>query len=345
MDEAKGELWSHVVSGTRTAEIRLAIGEGIAGHVARAGVVVNITDAYRDPRFNPAIDRVSGYVTRSMLCMPLRDRKNAVIGVFQLLNKKGGPFDDEDEFFIEALSGHAANAIGNARQAEQMVQEGRLSIVGRMAASIVHDIRNPLNMLSLSTEIIGSKTSDPEILNILEMMDNQIERFGSMAEEIIDFSRGTALLDIGRVDVPELIDAVTAIFSDKIEQRDIRLKRRMRYDGAFEGDFNKLLRLLQNLIGNALDAMRRGGTLGIAVVKVGPLLRFEISDDGPGIPEEIRGRMFEPFQTHGKKHGTGLGLAIVKKIAEDHHGSVRAESEEGKGTRMIVTLPLKQKKR
>lgn len=345
VDEARGEIRSHVVSGTRAAEIRLAIGEGIAGHVARAGVIVNISDAYRDPRFNPSVDKVSGYVTRSMLCMPLRNRKNAVIGVFQLLNRKGGPFDAGDEFFIEALSGHAANAIGNARQAEQMVREGRLSVVGRMAASIVHDIRNPLNMLRLSTEMIGRKTDDPDILKILGMMDDQIDRFGSMAEEIIDFSRGTALLDIGPVDVTELVDEVAGIFAGKIARREIRLRRRIGYDGSFEGDFNKLLRVLQNLVGNALDAMPKGGTLGIGVTRDGPVVRFEVSDDGPGIPEEIRGRIFEPFQTHGKKHGTGLGLAIVKKIAEDHRGSVRAESGAGKGTRMIVTLPLKQKKR
>lgn len=342
VDQEKRELRSEVTSGARHAGLRLPLGVGIAGHVAHTGETVNLPNAYADPRFNPDIDRLSGFVTRSMLCMPLRAKKREIIGVFQLLNKKGRAFDADDEEFILELSGHAAIAIANARMAERMVQEGRLTVVGRMAASIVHDIRNPLHMLRLSVEMIGGKTDDPGIREILGMMIVQIDRFSSMAEEIIDFSRGTASLRIDRFEVADLLDEVTAIYAGKISSRNVRLKRRAEYDGPFEGDFDKLLRLLQNLVGNALDALPKGGTLTIAAEKEGRTLRLTVADDGPGIPEEVRERLFEPFQTHGKKHGTGLGLAIVKKIAEDHGGSVRVESGAGEGTRMIVSLPFRR---
>src|SRR6185369_12451390 len=87
IDELKGELWSKVQQGTTMVEIRLGMGKGIAGYVAATGETINIPDAYSDPRFNPDFDKKTGYRTKTILCMPMRNRDNKVIGVFQLLNK------------------------------------------------------------------------------------------------------------------------------------------------------------------------------------------------------------------------------------------------------------------
>ena len=111
VDHKADELWSMIAQGDGMVEIRLPLGKGLAGYVARTGEAVNITDAYRDPRFNPEIDRKSGYTTRTVLCMPMRNKDGLIIGVFQLLNKHIGHFGPEDEAFIEALSVHAAIAV------------------------------------------------------------------------------------------------------------------------------------------------------------------------------------------------------------------------------------------
>jgi sigma-B regulation protein RsbU (phosphoserine phosphatase) len=115
VEEKRRELWSRVVTGTERFEIRLPLGKGIAGYVAATGETLNIPDAYVDQRFNPEVDRRSGYRTRTILCMPMRNKSGKVIGVFQLLNKRKGKFSKEDEQCIEALSVHAAIAIENAR--------------------------------------------------------------------------------------------------------------------------------------------------------------------------------------------------------------------------------------
>jgi serine phosphatase RsbU (regulator of sigma subunit)/CRP-like cAMP-binding protein len=123
LDERKHELWSRVLTGDGRLEIRLPIGKGIAGYVAATGDTINSADAYMDPRFNPEVDRESGYRTRSMLCMPMRNHKGKIIGVFQLLNKHTGTFSIEDEGLIDALSVHAAVAVENARLYEQERQK------------------------------------------------------------------------------------------------------------------------------------------------------------------------------------------------------------------------------
>ena len=122
VDELKSEIWSKALRGSEVIEIRLPIGKGLSGYVAKTGETINIPDAYNDPRFNPDVDKKSGFRTNNMLCMPMQNRDGKIIGVFQMLNKKGGPFTTQDEEFINALSIHASIAIENARLAQEMVK-------------------------------------------------------------------------------------------------------------------------------------------------------------------------------------------------------------------------------
>jgi phosphoserine phosphatase RsbU/P len=133
LDKERGELWSRVLIGSEQVKINLPVGTGIAGYVAATGDVVNIRDAYLDPRFNPEIDKITGFHTTSMLCMPLKDKEDEIIGVFQLLNKRNGSFNEEDESFISALSVHAAIAIENARLYQQ--EQEKIRIENEMTAA------------------------------------------------------------------------------------------------------------------------------------------------------------------------------------------------------------------
>ncbi len=114
-DRERNELWSKVLLETGIGEIRLALGEGIAGHVQATGESVRIDDVTLDPRFQTRIDRASGFVTRSMLCQPLVNAENERIGVVQVMNKRGGPFDERDEALLEALDSQTAIAIENTQ--------------------------------------------------------------------------------------------------------------------------------------------------------------------------------------------------------------------------------------
>jgi serine phosphatase RsbU (regulator of sigma subunit)/CRP-like cAMP-binding protein len=140
LDRSKQELWSKIFIGTERVTIRLPLGKGIAGYVAATGETINIIDAYLDPRFNPDIDRRTGYHTQTILCMPLRNKENEIVGVLQMLNKRNGNFSRDDENFIRALSIHAAIAIDNARlyEAEKEYQQMREEI--RLAAKIQHEL-------------------------------------------------------------------------------------------------------------------------------------------------------------------------------------------------------------
>jgi phosphoserine phosphatase RsbU/P len=126
VDEKAAEIWSLIAHGLEKQEIRLPLGKGIAGHVAKTGDVVNIPDAYADPRFNPDVDKRTGYHTRNILCLPIRNKAGKIIASLQLLNKKIGSFTDEDTDFLLTLSGHMALALENAQLHQQLLDKERM---------------------------------------------------------------------------------------------------------------------------------------------------------------------------------------------------------------------------
>jgi phosphoserine phosphatase RsbU/P len=144
VDEQANELWTKVsreFQGTGRVEIRLPIGKGIAGYVAATGDLITIPDAYMDPRFNPEFDKQTGFRTRSILCMPMRNKDGKIIGVFQLFNKRTGEFSDDDGKIIDALSVHASLAIENARlyaqEREKIRMEGELKAAREVQMSLL----------------------------------------------------------------------------------------------------------------------------------------------------------------------------------------------------------------
>ena len=136
-DEDTNEMWSKVAEGMDSKEIRFPVGVGIAGDVAKTLKTVNIPDAYKDDRFNPAFDKQTNYRTKSILCMPMLNNDGALVGVVQVLNKKdGSTFDDKDESLLEALSVQAGVAIQRARLLEEFVEKQRIQESLKLAADI-----------------------------------------------------------------------------------------------------------------------------------------------------------------------------------------------------------------
>ncbi len=340
VDELKSEIWSKALRGTEVIEIRLPIGKGLSGYVAKTGETINIPDAYSDSRFNPEVDRKSGYRTNNMLCMPMRNRNGKIIGVFQMLNKKGGPFTVQDEEFLNALSIHASIAIENARLAQEMVNNERLSAVGRMAGTIIHDIKNPMGTLRVYAQVMKKKSENEEAGKLADEMIHQVDRFVNMTQEILDFSRGVSASNIQETDFAEVMEGVLGFIEKDLTKRNIKLERNLNFKGKVKVDQDKIVRAFYNIAGNAADAMPTGGTLTVTTEDAGGMVKVDFKDTGTGMPEEVKRKIFEPFVTYGKKHGTGLGMAIVKKVMDDHKGKIEIETEMGKGTTIRLFFPM-----
>jgi len=338
-DYEKKELWSKLLFGKDVDEIRLPFGKGIAGHVVETGTTINTEDTSTHPHFNTEVDHLTGYRTKNMLCMPMRNKKGEIIGVLQLLNKINGLFNTEDEIIIEALSLHASIALENARLHAATLENERLSVVGRMANTIIHDLKSPINTIKGYTQILKSQSGNEEAVEIANNVISQADRLIKMVQEILDYSKGDITLEMGKVNVKELVMTMFRFLSLDFKERNIVIDMDIAYDGEWDMDIDKMSRVFFNIASNAADAMKQGGQFTIRATEEENKLKMEFNDTGIGMRKEVLSRLFEPFFTHGKKYGTGLGMAIVKKIIEDHGGTIGVDSQEGKGTHFTILLP------
>lgn len=226
----------------------------------------------------------------------------------------------------------------NLRFIEQVVHKARMQLVGEMASSTIHDFKNPMTGIQLAVEMIGQRTDDPVIVRYCELIRGQLRRMLAMAEELLAYSRGVSQLQKERVVLGQLLHELLVYNEDYAKRQNVSLEV-LAADLTVEVDRVRLLRALQNLINNSIEAMSSGGVVVVRGFREGDVLRIDVSDNGPGIPESIRDKLFEPFVTHGKKGGTGLGMAIARAVVEAHGGSIGFTTETGKGTTFTVRLP------
>ena len=212
-----------------------------------------------------------------------------------------------------------------------------MGLLGEMMGGILHDFRNPFAVISMASECI--QQSCPEAQPYCEMISQQIQRMICMAEDILDFSCGNTQLAKAPVALDSLFDQFQKLYADYYAQMKIALKIEPSGESIC-GDEDKLMRVLQNLIGNAAQAMKdSGGTITLSAVKEPGQIILRVADNGPGIPEEVQHNLFDAFATSGKKKGVGLGLAVTQSIIAAHGGSICFDTQQGRGTTFSVHLP------
>ena len=230
----------------------------------------------------------------------------------------------------------------NTRFINQLIDAERLSLIGTMMGAMVHDFRNPIATITLASEYMKSNTEIQEMVKMGELTGDAADQMQVMIQELLDFSKGETNLTFSAVKVADLLDVIENQTLSNLDELDVKVEKAVEYDGEIVVDRNRMIRLLNNIIKNAVEAMKQGGTLSLRIFERNERLHIEIGDTGCGIPEDILPRIFEPFVSHGKSDGTGLGMAIVKSVVQAHHGDIRIESEVGKGTTCHIDLPLTQ---
>ena len=231
----------------------------------------------------------------------------------------------------------------NQKYIDEILQAERLAMVGRFARTIVHDFKNPLNVIGLAAEMAGMDIATPEMRGHAQVrISRQVARMTNMLNELLDFTRSTSSqLVLASVSYAEFVGALGEEIGTEITERGMKLHVETPLPAVVvQVEPQRLSRLFYNLVNNAVEEMQNGGTITFRAFVRGGELVTEVQDSGPGIAPEMAQRLFEPFATHGKQNGTGLGLSICKKIVEDHGGKISARSEPGKGATFIFTLPL-----
>lgn len=351
-DEEQEELYFEVALGDKADKVKqVRIKRSDRSFVTacldeRRCLIVN--DVKMDKRHFTKADETSSFITRNLIASPMI-HQDRIIGVLEVLNRREGlPYDEQDGRIMDILADQAAIAIVNARLFERGIQRERLAAVGTAVSGVAHHLKNIIQTIKGSVGLVrmSVEMNRPSIISdCLPVLMRGTDRMEQSVKEMLAYSKGREpeyeACNMGDL-LREIIEESRAL----AEQRGVEL--RCDLADALPDSFLDRQRLhdaLLNLVGNAIEA--HGNHPEGAWVEArarrsrdGSLFQITVVDNGSGIPEEIRKKIFQPFfSTKGSK-GTGLGLAIAQKVAEENGGSLTLESEMGKGTQFTFRIPV-----
>jgi signal transduction histidine kinase len=323
---------------------RPEVHNSVSGRVLQTGQPIAIEDVVAEPGFHlTEVAQAEGLV--SMLSVPLRT-KGRVIGVLNLYTGERRTFRADEVALMTLLAQQSAVAIQNAELFREAREAGeglraaeKLAALGRLSAGLAHELRNPLNTLSILTYAMLEQAGQGDVpLSDLEVVQSEIRRLNLLVDQFLDFARPRRPR-FQRQRLEEILEETVLLVGPEAGKKKIRLERSWQETPPVWADGDQLKQVFLNLMLNAVQAMDVGGRLRTSTRFAAGGVVVEIEDDGPGIAPEVLDRLFEPFVTT-RAGGTGLGLPISLRIIEGHSGELRVESKAGVGATAVVWLPV-----
>ena len=228
------------------------------------------------------------------------------------------------------------------RLAEQLQRKEKLTALGELAGGVAHEIRNPLNAIGIIAQRLHGEFTpeegEEEYDQLIAVIRKEVDRVNAIITQFLSFAKPPKLQRVKEGLHIAVLEALRTVES-QAKSRGIDIELDVRTHAEVHVDRNIFKQAVMNLLQNSIEAMIDGGRISMTIERSNRTVLLRIKDDGPGIPEDIRKKMFNLYFTT-KPTGTGLGLSIVHQIISEHDGSIRAESAPGQGTEFIVELPV-----
>ena len=363
LDEDKSELFIRIARGKKkesVEKIKFELGKGISGHVVQTGQPMVIQDVRKEKRFSPKFDRITGFRTRSMICVPLILRGKTV-GALQVLNKKSGDlFTQIDVEVLTSMSQQIAVAMENAKlyrrlekrfelnaqelktAQDKLILSERLVAMSHLVQGVAHEIRNPVTTIGgFARRIKKILKRDPEVDKYLNGILEESERLESLVRQVHEYTSVLAAT-LAMDDIRATLQEVVNKFEPIAQQQGVSLVTKIDESLPLTRMASaQIMTALSNIVENALEAMPNGGELVLEAKQRNSQLFIKILDTGHGIRQEYLNSVYDPFFS-SKTHGAGLGLAVVYQIVKNHDGEITIQSQEGKGTSVTIQLPVRR---
>ncbi len=312
---------------------------------------------------NSALEKIVGHkITGDLFenipeLLPLRSEIEGVISkkqpldtVFSSVSKKGFIYrvkvlplasTPEEKEHIEKLVIIIEDITEKEKLEAQLLQTEKHAVIGKLAAGLSHDIKNPLTAISAYAFTVkkrGEKLKDETLINLGEKIEDNSKRAEDIINKLLNYAKPSYYKE-KKVDLKEVLNTSIDFSIPASKRKNIKINKKLEKDVYVYGDPGSLQQVFINLIINAAEAMDYSGNIWIDLSRNGDRAVIKIRDDGEGIPDSIKDEIFDPFFTT-KEKGTGLGLSVVKRIVSDHRGEIDFDSREGEGTEFIIKLPL-----
>ncbi|MBP7552925.1 MAG: HAMP domain-containing histidine kinase, partial [Spirochaetes bacterium] len=221
----------------------------------------------------------------------------------------------------------------------ELIQVEKLSVIGKFASLIIHDIKNPMGNIRAYAELIRMYSGDNEkIQKSSDVIMSEVDRLTKMTSELLEFSRGEIVLNKMPMNISSLLSTLVDTVKDELLRKNVKIIFNEKCDSLVMIDSEKISRVFHNLVSNSADAILKEGLIIIKTVVEDNWVKWTVQDNGIGMNIVELSKIFEPFYTN-KKKGTGLGMPIVKGIVESHNGLIKVFSRKDAGTRFEILLP------
>ena len=269
---------------------------------------------------------------------------------FNIMTQRLKKADSEIKDLIKNLEKKVVKRTDELKAVQyQLLQSEKLASIGKLAATIAHEINNPLNGILTYTKLIERKLADgafkkdeiPKFMSYLGIMERETERCSTIVRNLLDFARQREPSLRPDVNINAVVEEALSLLANQIALQEITLEKRFDQLPPIMADPMQLRQVFLNIILNACEAMNNAGVLTVTTSlanKRKKAVRVEIADSGVGIDEKDLPKIFDPFFT-SKEKGTGLGLSVVYGIINSHQGTIEVDSKAGKGTTITITLP------
>ena len=230
------------------------------------------------------------------------------------------------------------------RAQSEIAQTEKLAALGYLAAGMAHEIRNPLNSISLFTQLLGQGVEEAEIGDYLGKILKEVDRIDGIIRKLVDAANRSRLV-VDDIRMDQVVQDALEIFSPQIEARRIQVSFSCpEVVPPIKADRTELEQIFTNLLMNAVEELPQGGQLSIRITSPKGLIEIRVEDNGNGIAPDHLEAIFKPFFST-KSRGTGIGLPVARRIARLYHGNVTVEQTSKAGTTFLVTIPREQEKR
>ena len=224
---------------------------------------------------------------------------------------------------------------------EQLQRKERLVAMGELASGVAHEIRNPLNTISIITQQLAKdfvpNNNSEEYFELANLVDKEVKRINNTIKDFLRFAKPEEI-KLAQFNLSELIVQIEQQYKPMFQEKNILFNKVINWEGIVNWDRNKIQQVIMNLLQNSYDSISSDGLVSIIVEYIDDLARISIEDNGCGIPKEMGNKIFNLYYTT-RSNGTGIGLSIVQRIIYEHNGIIKYESEVGKGTKFLISLP------
>ena len=340
VDKENEELKAKMLLDSSIKDIIIKFSDGLQGTAVIEKRLIISEDPKKDKNYNPVIEDLTGIKIKNVIYYPVMTKNGDPVALLELYNSKREKFDSKEIELLNAISPSILKALSNARYVDILVQQKKILSIGDITSFINEDIKNPLHKVKQYSSLLKKKNLSPEIEKLVDIQIGQINTIEDFLRFTDAYAKGKNILEKSTIKISEAVSRILNFLAEYVESRNTVLYKKIEDDALVNIDLPAMYIVCYQIAKNACDAINDEGKIFVTTEKDGDYIKIKFKDTGMGIFEEVKGKLFKPFVTYGKKQKPGLGLAIAEKLITDQGGFLLAESVLGEGATFTVALPI-----